>query len=185
MKKVVVNLILSSTIMNRKYKILITFAILSLSGCIEEFGGTGEPFNRHDQVTGSWTVTRVVQRDLLTENPLYQTVEITDLFDFDQYNLTLNADGSFAVFNTGDAPGFIITGGTWAFDSEEFPAAIILTSQNASSVLDFGSLNSLTESRQLNVKYVQSVIIPKEDAGGNADKEEASVAYEYTLSKVN
>jgi hypothetical protein len=171
--------------MHIKYNILTAFLILGLSGCIEEFGGTGDPFNRHDQVTGTWVVSRVVQRDLLAENPLYQTAEITDLFDFDQYKLTLNADGSFSVSNTGDAPGFIVTNGTWKLDSEEFPSAILLTGQNASSVLDFGSLSSLTESRQLHVKYVQSVVLPKEETGEDADTEEASIAYEYTLSKAN
>jgi hypothetical protein len=157
-----------------------------INGCIEEFGGTGDPFARSEQVAGTWTVSKVVQRDLLAENPLYQTLEVTEIFDFDQYKLTINADGSFSVSNTGDAPDFIITAGTWSLDDPKFPTAIILSNDGSeSSRLDFGSLNSLTENNQLQVNYTRTVLIPKEETGTETDVERQTVAYEYTLSRSN
>lgn len=163
----------------------ILFLALVFNACIEEFGGTGTPFNRSEQIVGSWTVNKVVQQDLTAENPDYATYDVTGLFDFSQYALNINADGSFAVSNTGNAPDFVITGGTWALDNADRPSAIVLTGQGASSVLNFGSLNALTESSELRVKYVRNVIIPKEEADTEEDVVKATVAYEYTLSKIN
>lgn len=177
-------------VMKRKWNkniqtLSILFLALMLNACIEEFGGTGTPFNRSEQIVGSWSVRKVVQHDLTAENPDYATYDVTDLFDFSQYALNINADGSFAVSNTGNAPDFVIKAGAWALDNADRPSAIVLTGQGASSMLDFGSLSALTESSELRVKYIRKVIIPKEEADTDEDVIKATVAYEYTLSKLN
>jgi len=167
--------------------ILLTALILSigLSGCIEEFGNPDAPFDRNEQIVGTWTVTKVVQRDLLTENPLFQEVDITTWYDFDQYAITINADSTYAVTNTGNAPDFVIPDGTWALDNEEFPTAIVLTKEGSTSALNFSSLNSLTELNELHVSFIRKIIIPKEEAETEEDVVKNAVAYEYTLIQSN
>jgi len=166
------------------YTIVLTWVItIFLGGCIEEFGETGEPFNRTEQVVGTWTVTKVVQRDLLTENPLFETYDITSLFDFAQYSVTLNADGTFSVANTGNAPDFVLTSGTWVLDDPDRPATILLTGQDSTSVLNFRSLNTLTESNELETNFIRKVQIPDTTAIGYTIV--PAISYEYTLSKSN
>lgn len=155
------------------------FGVIS---CIEEFGDTGEPMDRHAQVVGTWKVNSMIQTDLLTDNPDNAVVDITDVYAFEEYTLTLNEDGSFTTSNTGNAPEFVIQNGSWAFNDEEFPSSLILTSGSNTSVLDFGSLNSLTDRNELEVTFTRKVVIPDDEG---VDHEEDAIAYEYTLSKTN
>jgi hypothetical protein len=160
---------------------VITLLAIVLVSCIEEFGGTGESADRKEQVTGSWKVITMVQRDLLTDNPDVASFDITSVYSFTQYTLTLNADGSFTTSNPGNAPEFVISSGTWAFDDDQFPSAIILSGSGSTSVLDFGSLNSLTDRNELEVTFTRKVLIPDNDGIEHA---EDAIGYEYTLSKI-
>ncbi len=167
-------------------KFLVLLIIASaLSSCIEEFGGTGEAFNRQEQVVGTWTVTTMVQRDLLTDNPLIATYDITDIYAFEQYSLVLNADGTFSTSNPGQAPQFTASSGTWALDDEARPSAILLTSGSSSSKLDFTSLNSLTERNDLEVAFTRNLIFEKIVDGQIKEEIKQALSYEYTLSKSN
>jgi hypothetical protein len=161
--------------------ILIVLLAIVLVSCIEEFGNTGEPIDRKEQVTGNWKVTTMIQRDLLTDNPDVATFDITSIYSFTQYTLTLNADGSFTTSNPGNAPEFVISSGTWAFDDDQFPSAIILSGSGSSSVLDFGSLNSLTDRNELEVIFTRKVLIPDNEG---VEHEEDAIGYEYTLSRI-
>lgn len=153
-----------------------------MSGCIEEFGGVGEPFNRTEQVSGTWKLNVVQQVDELAveRNWPYQRLNLTNLFPYQDLTMTLNLDDSgnpsgFSV-NQGNAPAIIpFEAGQWAFDDQEFPGAIIFSSGDQSTTLEFESLNELNVNR-----LVLKLARYQTDAQG---KKKAFVSYNYEFVK--
>ncbi|MTI22286.1 DUF5004 domain-containing protein [Fulvivirga sp. RKSG066] len=116
----------------KKISILILM-LTAFMGCREEFDDIGEPFDRASGISGTWTLSSVIQNDegaISKGFPLFvQSLDITNRAGFSDYTLVLNQneDGSPTTFeeqNT-NAPSIIgISSGSWKLDDPEVPETI-------------------------------------------------------------
>lgn len=121
---------------------LVLLMIIALVGCREEFDDIGEPFDRAEGLSGTWTLVSVVQNDenAISKNfPVFvQSLDITSRAGFNDYTLILNqdADGTpttFEELNT-DAPSIIgASSGNWSIDDPELPEQVVFTSGSGST----------------------------------------------------
>lgn len=172
--------------MKNRNKITLLLALLlgALSGCIEEFGGVGEPFDRPTQMVGTWSVSKVMQVDDIAVEKGYpefvQKVDITQKLPYQDYSIELKADGNFEV-TLGSAPDIIgMTKGTWGFDNPKYPSRIKFTSEdgNSTTTLDIQGLNGLTEAEVPTINFQFSKYLKD----GNSFK--AFLTYGYTLTQL-
>jgi hypothetical protein len=118
----------------QKISLLLLITVL-LAGCqpdkIEEIGA---PRNITSSFAGSWKLTKAVQADEDVKRKgssfIFNTIDLTTLFPYTDFTLTLNADntGGPTTFtaNAGNSPAIIgLTTGTWAVDDVKAPKAIL------------------------------------------------------------
>lgn len=170
--------------MNKIYAIAFSMCLLFLTGCIEDFGGPGEPFNRQAQISGEWVLEEVVQTDMLTLNPQFSTVNITEDFPaFRTVEMQLNESGNYVLTNPDNAPALFPKSGNWKLDDPEFPAQIIIEEEAGTAVLVLRSLNTLTESNTLEVSMVRSLLLPEEKDGATTYKETEAISYDLVFAR--
>lgn len=170
--------------MNKIYAIAFSICLLFLAGCIEDYGGPGEPFDRQAQLTGEWVLEEVVQTDLLTLNPQFSTVNITEDFPaFRTVEMQLAESGTYTLNNPDNAPSLFPKNGSWQFDDPEFPSQIIIEQETGTAILTLRSLNSLTENNKLEVSMVRSLLLPEEKDGAITYKETEAISYDLTFAR--
>lgn len=151
----------------KKYILTIAIAAAALlQGCQpEEVKPVGEPFNRLEQVSGTWQISRVIQVDTDAENkgfPMFaQRLDVTNRVagrSFTDFRITFNATGDTPTnFTTqaGSSPMNVLPSGTWQFDDPRFPSKIVLRNGNIQQEFDIASLAGLTSGR-LTLKLVRA-----------------------------
>ena len=156
--------------------------ILFVTACIEEFGEVGEPFNRKEQINGTWNLVEVIQVDeqAVKRSFPYQTLNLTNKFPYTDLSVSFSLDENGNPFsfqiNKGNAPSILpIEDGNWTFDSEEFPTQIIFSKGDTEANLEFQSLNTLT-SDQLELKFSRYQL-------NSNDELEPFVSYIYKFQK--
>ncbi len=153
---------------------LITVLVFS---CRPDTNGiVGEERSILSSLSGSWKLTKVTQtdEDAKRKGFPYQTMDLTSLFPYSEFQLTLNvASGAASNFTTtpGNSPKVIsLTSGSWTVDDPAFPKNITLTSGNTTEVVTLGGY-PVTGSEKLVLKK------EKKDASG---KVQVSYNYEFT-----
>ena len=158
--------------------LIILSMFLFITGCQpDDIPGVGEPFNRKDQLVGTWKLKTLIQveEDAKSKGfPEFATsLDITNIFaanPYTDFSLTLNADETFST-ELGESYVQMLSSGTWNFDNDKFPTAIILTSGEQTQTVLLGSLAELVYNK------VQLKIEHKNESG------KAVITYEYNLSK--
>ena len=129
---------------------LLVFGSLLATGCIEEYGGVGEPVDKVNELAGTWKLASVIQVDedaVRKGFPAFvQTMDITEIFDYTDYTMNLEVSGgapsSFTI-DRGNSPAIIgITSGPWTLDNLQAPTQIIFADSEA---LEFESYLELRE----------------------------------------
>jgi hypothetical protein len=141
-----------------KYISFAAILVIVLNSCIEDFGGTGKPFDRVEQLQGEWQLSSVIQVDEVAaeRNFPYKELNLTSLFPYSDYKISFSANDSgvpttFSV-NRGNSPDiFGLTNGSWKLDDRDRPSEIQLTSEGKTVAVDFSSLNTLV-SGELHLK---------------------------------
>ncbi len=100
-------------------------------------GEVGEPFDKIDGMSGTWEISRFIQKDL--NNPIKENIT----------PLRLSFDGADRTYNVAIETGrnYFGEGGTWAFDDNDYPSFIFLTTtiDGVETVLEF-ELGSMVRS---------------------------------------
>lgn len=118
----------------RSFALLAIIALI-ISSCKPEEYVAGEPFSSLEGIDHTWVIDQVFQRDNLTSKT-EKTLDVTSLFSgATPLKITFNSDDYTFSVDPGDGPNYIGTGGSWAFDDEEFPSMITLDENGTQTVL--------------------------------------------------
>ena len=147
----------------------------------DEPGPIGAPDNRLEQVTGTWSITKVLQVDLNAESRGYPTIartrDITNIlpamsFEGVTFSFTSsNGEANSFSIDRKNSPLVLPSSGSWAFDDVNYPSAITLTSGNSTDILKIQSFSEI-KAGSLVFKLLRT------DAGGDP-----YVRYEYYVTK--
>lgn len=135
-----------------KAAIALTLVVVVMGCRPDEFAPIGEAPDRLSQLNGVWNLTTVIQIDLDAQSKGFpdfaQRQDVTGSFDFSDFSLTLDADGSFTVVE-GNSPNIVggLTNGTWVADNDEFPSTVIFTEGQTSNSLAIGSFADVSNNR--------------------------------------
>ena len=131
--------------------IMLALCIFSVWGCQpEEFGPIGSEENILKGLQGTWSLTKVTQKDedAATKGFPFKELDITNVYAYKDLSIALQGDAS------GNATNFVITPGnspkisdfntgTWTVDNVKAPTVISLKSGATTSDLTLGSYAEL------------------------------------------
>lgn len=128
-----------------KIAIAITLATIVLVSCNpESFEDMGVQRNFLQSVNGTWKLTKATQvdEDAAKKGFPYQQLDITNLFPYTSFVLTLNVTGNApTTFSTvqGTAPKIVKLGnGNWTVDNLNYPKNIYLSNGAATDTISLG-----------------------------------------------
>ena len=139
--------------MNRIFKIttLIVLAGAWLTACRpESFKEVGTPAAAVSSLVGTWKLSKVIQTDEDAKSKGFtygqiniQQMDITNVFPYSDFKLTLNANGSTPTTFTavpGNAPKIIkLTSGNWLLDDPAYPKVITMANATDTARITLGS----------------------------------------------
>jgi hypothetical protein len=134
----------------RKILIMAVAAVLLHSCRPEKFEEIGATRNVPGTLAGTWKLTRVIQTDEDAKNKGFtygqvniQQMDITNLFPYTDFKLTLNMNGNApSTFTTapGNSPRIIrLAAGNWTFDDPQFPKVLTLANPTDTARITLGS----------------------------------------------
>lgn len=142
--------------MNRIFKIttLIVLAGVWLTACRpEKFKEVGTPSAAVSSLVGTWKLSKVIQTDEDAKSKGFtygqiniQQMDLTNVFPYADFKLTLNANGSTPTTFTatpGNAPKIIkLTSGNWLLDDPAYPKVITMANATDTAKITLGSYPS-------------------------------------------
>lgn len=138
---------------------VVLLVMVSLVACQpDKIEAIGAPRDIPSSFVGSWKLSKAVQVDEDVKRKgssfIFNTLDLTTLFPYTDFALTLNADnnGSPTTFtaNAGGSPAIIgLTGGSWSVDDGKAPKVLIFkngatTEQVTLGAYPIGGNNKLT-----------------------------------------
>ncbi|HVU58589.1 MAG TPA: DUF5004 domain-containing protein [Puia sp.] len=132
--------------MKRNIIIAGVLAWLLAAGCKpENFKPVGKAGTPAASLAGTWKISKVTQKDENAANfgwP-YQVTDLTSLFPYTDFTLTLNMNGGApATFTTtpGQSPRIItIASGNWSVDDPVYPKVLTLAGASDTATITLGS----------------------------------------------
>lgn len=91
-------------------------------------GEVGEPFDKIEGMSGTWELSRFIQKDL--NNPIKEERDLSQFYIKDNITpLRLTFDAADRTYSVAIETGrnYFGEGGTWAFDNDDYPSFIFLT----------------------------------------------------------
>jgi hypothetical protein len=112
-----------------KYSLFILTAFLFIAGCKEK-AVLEAPGSKLEGIHANWAMTEVLQVDEASINK--DELDVSDAFiGATPLKINFNSnDFTYTVVNT-SGPNYFGEGGTWAFDDNEYPTKITLTTTNS------------------------------------------------------
>jgi hypothetical protein len=131
--------------------IILSLCILSVWGCKpEEFGPIGAEENILKELQGTWTLSKVTQKDedAATKGFPYKELDITNVYPYKELVIALQGDaaGTPTTFTItpGNAPKISdFNTGTWTVDNVKAPTVITIKNGTTTSDLTLGSYAEL------------------------------------------
>ncbi|MBK9568581.1 MAG: DUF5004 domain-containing protein [Chitinophagaceae bacterium] len=149
-----------------KNGLLMLVAALMFSACSPvERKELGAPRNILESIAGTWKLTKATQvdEDASKKGFPYKELDITSLFPYTNFVLTLNLTGGApGTFTTtpGTSPKIIkLASGNWTVDNAEYPKDITLTSGVITEKISLGGY-PVGASNTLKLKVERSVLLP-------------------------
>lgn len=166
----------------RKILILALAAVLVQSCRPDKFEDVGAAASVPASLAGTWKLNKVIQVDEDARNKGFnygsvniQQKDITSLFPYTDFTLTLNMNGSTpTTFTTspGNSPRIIrLANGNWSFDNPEYPKVLTLANPTDTARITLGSYPT-------GASPVLKVRLERRDAATN--KLLISYSYEFT-----
>ncbi|MBX7051863.1 MAG: DUF5004 domain-containing protein [Flavobacteriales bacterium] len=114
----------------------ISFVALMMNSCKPELKGElGDPSDKLAGMQGTWQISSFVQQD--PNNPIKEERDLSDFYIIPgetPYQLTFVKEDRTYTVQPGPGKNYFGTGGTWAFDNEQFPTYLYL--YNSSDTLE-------------------------------------------------
>lgn len=127
--------------MNKKIVIASLAIAALLHSCKPELKGSlGEPADKIEGMEGNWELSSFIQQD--PNNPIKEERDLSEFYVVDgqtPYTLNFSTDKSYQVIE-GPGRNYFGTGGTWAFDNDEFPTMLFLYSPADTLELELGNV---------------------------------------------
>jgi len=149
---------------------LVAAAFLALGACKPEVGPIGPSYEAGAGILGTWELTMVEQTDVTL--PVPETRDVSDLY-VDAQNkwvVAFNSDSTYSVNQQG--PGFDVfgPGGTWRYNTPEYPSELQLVQDSTIVILPLGNM---PRSIDQNVSFIY----------GRERCDKPSVSYQLTFTR--
>ena len=161
-------------------KILLYIGImLTIFSCSpDEIPSIGDKVDRKAQIIGTWTVSKFVQIDVPAQAKSFPTFaaekDLTNIFEghpYTDFKITLKQDGTFTT-ELGTSYVNMLSDGTWNFDNDEYPSAIILKKGEQEQKVSIASFADI---------YENTLKLKEERKNSTTDK--VQIIYVYTLKR--
>lgn len=164
-----------------KNYLFITGIILTLAaGCKpENYKPLGKAMTPASSLAGTWKITAVTQKDEDAANKgfPYQQADLTNVFPYTDFSLTLNMNGSTpTTFTTspGNSPRIItLAGGNWSIDDPTYPKVLTLASGTDTAKVTLGAYPIGASASTL------KIAVAKHDAASG----KLLISYSYVFTK--
>jgi hypothetical protein len=166
-----------------RFTSLVLISLVLLCCQPDEFPALGAREPIIPKLAGTWTLSKVVQRDNDAERKGFpsfaQLQDVTNDFAFRDFKLVLNVNGndpSTFTVQTGNSPNIIgggITSGNWSVDDANYPSRVTFSGGSGTSI-ELGSFAGLSKG-----EMVFRLIRTQPKAG----VPEAVVTYQYSFTK--
>lgn len=132
---------------NSRILIILLAAITVLHACRpDKFEEVGAQRRVTDSFAGTWNLTKVTQKDedAAQKGFPYSSLDLTTLFPYTDYSLTLNVTtgGQLTTFSTtaGNSPAVIaVPSGNWSAGPSEYPTYVVFKQNTVTDTLTLGS----------------------------------------------
>ena len=156
----------------KRFLIVLSAAALTLVSCKPDVGEIGDHYPAGAGLIGTWELTGADQTDVTL--PVPETRDISAFYTnaTSKWRVTFNADSTYTVDAMG--PGFNLfgNGGTWSYDTPEFPKELHLAQDSTTIVLPLGNMPRTIDT-QLGIVYSRV----------RCDK--PSIRYDFTFTRKN
>jgi hypothetical protein len=117
-----------------KNTLLITLLFaLTFGACKKDRPKIGDVQSKVDGIAATWTIKNVMVKDM--RDPLQTSLDITPFYKkSNPMRITFTISKTYSV-QAGDGKNVFGTSGTWAFDDDQFPTEIRLTSNGNTIVM--------------------------------------------------
>jgi hypothetical protein len=165
------------TSINKILSVALVLTIMLAACQPEDFNEIGDKRDIPVSLGGTWKLSKVTQKDedAARKGFPYSELDLTTVFPYTDFTLTLNTNGvspSNFTANAGNSPEIIgLDAGTWSVDNGENPTAILFKS---GSITEQVTLGAYPVGGNTKLKFK----IDKKDAG--SDKLLISYTYEFT-----
>lgn len=164
--------------MKNTYIVIIGLMVLVLSACKTDPPEFGTPFSKIEGIADDWELIEFKQVDLLTKND-DNTVDLTDIFvGATPATLSFTTDFNYTG-NANTSKVYFPTAGTWAFDNDDYPSKVFVTSGGTTYTLDLLAPVRERVDPYLHIRYVKPFAncpAPEAEAAG-------AVAYDYKFAR--
>ena len=130
----------------KKILFILTISISVLACQPDDIPPIGDKTDYKPMLAGTWNLVKFEQTDVDAESkdfPEYATTkDLTNVFAdhlYSDFSITFNSDGTFTS-HQGASYMQMLSGGTWAFDDDDYPSAIVLTSGTSTQSVSLGTL---------------------------------------------
>jgi len=132
---------------NSRILLILLAAIITLNACRpDKFEDTGAVRNVKTSFGGTWKLSKVTQKDedAAQKGFPYSTLDLTTLFPYTDYSITLNVtnSGQTTTFTTtpGNSPAVIaVANGDWSAGPTQYPTYLAFKQGSATDTLTLGS----------------------------------------------
>ncbi len=159
--------------------VILCITAAAFSSCKERIEGElGEPFDKVAGLNGTWELTNFIQKDL--NNPVKEERDLSSFYIQDgitPLRLTFNsADRSYeSAIELGR--NYFGTGGSWAYDDDQYPSSIFLYGETDTLLFDLGRVVRTFDN-------TLSIELPRGCSLGTASAIE-TVVYKFEFTRVN
>ena len=154
----------------KRTAIMITCALMVLGACKPEVGPMGPSYEAGAGLLGTWELTNADQTDLSL--PVPETRDISSFYQgaSQKWVVQFNLDSTYSVNQQG--PGFDVfgAGGTWRYDTPEYPTELHLMQDTVLTILPLGNMPRT-------IDQTLSLVYSRERC------EKPSVSYELTFTR--
>lgn len=141
--------------LNYRFLLLVSLVAISITSCKEDDDTEiGDPFSKIEGLTATdWIVAEVFLVD--ESNPAKPERDISNYYTStaNRLEMSYNIDGTFVV-TAGDGLNFFPSSGSWMFDNDQAPTAIILTSDEGVTEMPLAGPTRISDA-QLKIQFVK------------------------------